>query len=127
MRPYGRMGIKGRVIVSILAATATIAFSLVFTGWSSFGVSTGAPSLHHPLDPLTKEELITTVAVLKKAGKLMLASRLATIYLKEPPKDQVIADITAGRIRRGAFALAYNWATRAPSESLTNCSRSNRT
>jgi hypothetical protein len=48
MRPYGRMGIKGRVIVSILAATATIAFSLVFTGWSSFGASTGAPSLRHP-------------------------------------------------------------------------------
>ena len=105
MRPYGLMGIKGRVVVSILAATATIAFSLVFTGWSSFGASTWAPSLRHPLDPLTKEELITTVAVLKKAGKLMPDSRFATIYLKEPPKDQVIADITAGRIRRGAFAL----------------------
>ena len=27
-------------------------------------------------------------------------SRFATIYLKEPPKDQVIADITAGRIQK---------------------------
>jgi primary-amine oxidase len=123
MRPCGRMGIKGRIVVSILAATATIAFCLVFTGWSSLGASTGAPSLRHPLDPLTKEELITTVAVLKKAGKLMPDSRFATIYLKEPPKDQVIADITAGRIRRGAFALIYNWATRAPSESVVDLGR----
>jgi primary-amine oxidase len=123
MRPCGRMGIKGRVVVSLLTATATIAFCLVFTGWSSFGASTGAPSLRHPLDPLTKEELITTVAVLKKAGKLMPDSRFATIYLKEPPKDQVIADITASRIRRGAFALVYNWATRAPSESVVDLGR----
>ncbi|HEY9434756.1 MAG TPA: tyramine oxidase [Blastocatellia bacterium] len=79
--------------------------------------------MRHPLDPLTKEELITTVAVLKKAGKLMPDSRFATIYLKEPPKDQVIADITAGRIRRGAFALVYNWATRAPSESVVDLGR----
>ena len=50
-------------------------------------------------------------------------SRFATIYLKEPPKDQVIADITAGRIRRGAFALVYNWATRAPSESVVDLGR----
>jgi hypothetical protein len=59
------MGIKGRVVVSILAATATITFSLVFTGWSSFGASTGAPSSRHPLDPLTKEELIKFLPAFK--------------------------------------------------------------
>jgi hypothetical protein len=59
------MGIKGRVVVSILAATATIAFSLVFIRWSSFGASTGAPSLRHPLDPPTQEELIKILPAFK--------------------------------------------------------------
>jgi primary-amine oxidase len=117
------MEIKGRFARSLLATALAIAFSLVFTGWSSLGASTRAPSLRHPLDPLTKEELITTVAVLKKSGRLAPDSRFATIYLKEPPKDQVTSDIAEGRAKRAAFALLYNWATRTPSEAVVDLGR----
>src|SRR5262245_54221063 len=123
MRPFSWTGIKRRVVISLLATTVTIAFCLVFIGRPPFGASTGAPFLRHPLDPLTKDELITTVAVLKKSGKLMPDSRFVTIYLKEPPKEQVIADIAARRTKRAAFVLIYNWATRATSESVVDPGR----
>jgi len=123
MRPFSWTGIKRRVVISLLATTVTIAFCLVFIGRPPFGASTGAPFLRHPLDPLTKEELLTTVAVLKKSGKLMPDSRFATIYLKEPPKDQVIADIAASRAKRAAFALLYNWTTRMTSEAVVDLGR----
>jgi primary-amine oxidase len=67
--------------------------------------------------------VITTVAVIEKSGKLTPDSRFATIYLKEPPKEQVIADIAASRIKRAAFALLYNWATRVTSEAIVNIGR----
>jgi primary-amine oxidase len=79
-----------------------------------------AQDARHSLDPLTKEEIVATVAVLKKEGKLMPDSRFATIYLKEPPKEQVIADVKAARAKRAAFALLYNWATRVTSEAVVN-------
>src|SRR5215510_15912134 len=123
MRPFSRMRIKRRAIISLLATTVTIALCMVFISRSPFGASAGAPALRHPLDPLTKEELITTVAALKKSGKLTPDSRFATIYLKEPPKEQVIADITASRAKRAAFALIYNWATRTPSEAVVDPGR----
>ena len=123
MRPSSWMGIKGRVVADLLSVTVSIAFCLSFTGWPSFGTSMGAPSLRHPLDPLTKEETMTTVAILKKAGKLTPDTRFATLYLKEPPKEQVFADIKAGQARRAAFAMLYNWATRVTSESVVNLSQ----
>jgi Cu2+-containing amine oxidase len=64
--------------------------------------------------------MITAVSVLKKSGKLMPDSRFATIYLKEPPKGQIIADIKDSLTKRAAFALLYNWATRVTSESIVN-------
>src|SRR5215470_14649693 len=96
MRPSSWMGIKGRVVADLLSVTVSIAFCLSFTGWPSFGTSMGAPSLRHPLDPLTKEETMTTVAILKKSGKLTPDTR---------------------------FAMLYNWATRVTSESVVNLSQ----
>src|SRR5262245_6351034 len=120
MRSSSWMEISSHVVTTILATTVGIALCLSFTGCSSSDASTGAPSLRHPLDPLTKEEIITAAAVLKRSGKLTPDSRFATLYLKEPPKEQVIADTRAGRTRRAAFALLYNWATRVTSESVVN-------
>ena len=54
----------------------------------------------HPLDPLTKAEISAVVSVLKSTGKVTLETRFAQIYLKEPPKSQVMADIAAGGARR---------------------------
>jgi primary-amine oxidase len=99
-----------------------MAFYLTLTSWSSLGAPYRVPT-RHLLDPLTKEEIVTTVAVLKRAGKLMPDSRFATIYLKEPPKEHVISNVRAEKVRRSAFALLYNWATRVTSEAVVNLSQ----
>ena len=83
-------------------------------------VTKRAPSSRHPLDPLTKDELITTTNILKASGKLLPDSRFATIYLKEPPKDDVLSDLTTGRIRRSAFAVVYHWSTGIISEAVVD-------
>jgi primary-amine oxidase len=63
------------------------------------------------------------VAVLKGAGKVSPDTRFATIYLKEPPKSQVLADIAEGRARRAGFALLYDWATGVASETVVDLER----
>ena len=53
-------------------------------------LSTSAFAGDHPLDPLSQEEIVTTVQVLKAAGKATDASRYMSIVLREPPKDEVL-------------------------------------
>ena len=45
---------------------------------------------HHPLDPLSKEEIATAVQVMKSSGKVSDRSRFPIIVLHEPPKDEVL-------------------------------------
>src|SRR5262245_46978350 len=80
-------------------------------------------AFQHLLDPLTRDEISTTVAVIRESGKLAPDVRFATIYLREPSKDQVLADLAAGRSRRSAFALLYNWVTRVTSEVVVDLSK----
>jgi len=77
----------------------------------------------HPLDPLTKAEISAVVSVLKSTGKVTLETRFAQIYLKEPPKSQVMADIAAGAARRAGFALLYNWTSGVASEVVVDLDR----
>ena len=77
----------------------------------------------HPLDPLTKAEISAVVSVLKSTGKVTLDTRFAQIYLKEPPKSQVMADIAAGGARRAGFALLYNWTSGVASEVVVDLDR----
>jgi len=74
----------------------------------------------HPLDPLSKPEIATIVAVLKGTGKVTPDIRFATVYLKEPPKSQVLAELAEGHARRAGFALLYNWATSVASEAVVD-------
>src|SRR5262249_3703200 len=90
----------------------------VFAGWPLSDAAAQNAARRHPLDPLTKQEISIAVGTLKSAGKITPDTRFATIYLKEPPKSQVLADIAEGRSRRAAFALLYNWATRIASEAV---------
>jgi len=89
---------------------------LIYEVWPSVGPAAQGPPRQHPLDPLTRDEITSAVSVIKESGKLAPDVRFATIYLKEPAKDQVLADVAVGRARRSAFALLYNWATRVTSE-----------
>ncbi len=72
----------------------------------------------HPLDPLTKTELIDTVAVLKDAGKVADSTRFVQIHLHEPPKEKVLSLRPAQTLPRQAFAVLYNWATNTTSEAI---------
>src|SRR5215469_10857467 len=86
----------GRAIMAIQMRTILgIAFSMLATSWIPT-TNAETPGRVHPLDPLTRPEISTVVAVLKGTGKIMPDTRFAQIYLKEPPKSQVIADISAG-------------------------------
>ncbi len=104
----------------LLTIALTGACALAFARLAPLHASAKTPGARHPLDPLTKEEIAGAIAALKKAGKLASETRFVTIYLKEPPKDQVIADVAAGRAKRSAFTLLYNWATRVVSEAVVD-------
>ena len=77
----------------------------------------------HPLDPLTREEIGTTVDVLTRAGRMTPQRRFGLIDLHEPPKRQVRDDLAAGRAPRAASALLYDWATRIASEAVVDLDR----
>src|SRR5262245_29835439 len=99
-----------------------IVLGLLLSSWAPFAYSKVAEPIH-PLDPLTRPELETVVAVLRSTGKISPDMRFATIYLKEPPKNQVMADVAEGRVRRAGFALLYNWATGVASEAVVDIDR----
>ena len=73
-----------------------VAFSMLAAGWTP-AAHAKTPGRVHPLDPLTKPEISTVVAVLGSTGKITPDTRFAQIYLKEPEKREVLADIAAGR------------------------------
>src|SRR5262249_28950204 len=99
-----------------------VTLGLLLTSWVQTAYSK-PPLRVHPLDPLTRPEIATVVTVLKSAGKISSDTRFGTIYLKEPPKSQVKADIAEGRAHRAGFALLYNWATGISSEAVVDLER----
>lgn len=62
----------------------------------------------HPLDPLTQPEVETTVAVLKREGKLDDKARLPMLVLQEPPKAQVLAWKKGDPLPRQAFVVVMD-------------------
>ncbi len=58
----------------------------------------------HPLDPLTKAELNTAVAVLRAEHRISGSTRLPLLSLKEPPKSNILAGRTPPR---QAFAVPF--------------------
>jgi primary-amine oxidase len=99
-----------------------IAFGFLVASWSPTAYCKPATRVH-PLDPLTKPEIATVVTVLKSTGKISRETRFATIYLKEPPKSQVRADIAEGHAHRAGFASLYNWANGVASEAVVDLER----
>jgi primary-amine oxidase len=75
---------------------------------------------NHPLDPLSKEELMNTVAVLKDAGKVADYTRFVQIHLHQPPKDKVLALRPGQTLPRHAFAVLYDWASNTTSEAVVD-------
>ncbi|HEY7154620.1 MAG TPA: primary-amine oxidase [Gemmataceae bacterium] len=102
-----------RQILRLTIAALTIAVSA--------GCHTESPKRvsAHPLDPLSKEELKTTVAVLRDAGKVADSTRFVLIHLHEPPKAKVLA---GEALPRQAFAVLYDWANNTTSEAVVDLS-----
>ena len=61
----------------------------------------------HPLDPLNASELDRAVSVVRSSGRLSDQARFGLIELAEPQK----ATVRSGSPERGAFLVAFDWAT----------------
>jgi primary-amine oxidase len=64
--------------------------------------------LHHPLEPLTADEIVTTVKLLREAKKLGNTVRFVSIVLKEPSKKYVRTFSPKSELRREAFAVIFD-------------------
>lgn len=67
-------------------------------------------NIHHPLEPLTADEVQLAVTILRDAGKVTPTTRFISVSLKEPAKD-VVRKHSGGSIERRAFAVLFDNAT----------------
>jgi Cu2+-containing amine oxidase len=91
-----RAKLKGAEAVQVLFMSVQIR-SILGLAFSALAASTLTAETRisgrvHPLDPLSKSEISAVVAVLKRADKITPEMRFAQIYLKEPPKSQVMEE-----------------------------------
>ena len=85
----------------------------------------------HPLDPLTREEIATAIAVLKAEGKVNDATRFPAIGLNEPPKEKVLNYKAGDQIGREALVVVYERSSNQTVEAIVDlggerCSPGNR-
>ena len=97
------------------ASLAVIAFAFAIGG-----LRAAEANVAHPLDPLTKDEILLTAEVLRASGKVGAKSRFSLIALQEPPKDEVIAYRPGSAYRREAFAVVYDRENNATSEAVVD-------
>jgi primary-amine oxidase len=74
------------------------------------------------LSPLTKNEIQTTVQILKEAAKVSDNSRFSLITLHEPSKDKVHSARTSGTPDREAFVVVYERNSNQTFEALVDIS-----
>src|SRR5262249_17842987 len=74
----------------------------------------------HPLDPLTKQEILQTVEVMRTAGKVNRESRFSLITLHEPPKQEVLSYKEGTPFRRESFAVIYERGRNQTFESIVD-------
>ena len=77
-----------------------------------------ATAAKHPLDPLTKDEIDATVALLREGGQITPETRLPVIVLNEPPKPEVLSYKPGDPMRREAFVVTYERASNRTSEAI---------
>jgi len=65
----------------------------------------------HPLEPLTPQEIEIAVATLREAKSLTDSFRFATVTLKEPAKETVLAFAPGDPVQRAAFFILLDSAT----------------
>ncbi len=90
--------------LSFAAGLFSFAVCFCFAGWA---VTVEDPNPVHPLDALTKDEVATTVEILKTTGKVSERSRFPIIVLNEPPKEEALSFEPGRPVKREAFAVVY--------------------
>lgn len=60
-----------------------------------------------PLAPLTHDEILSTVQILKQAGKVSHSTSFSLISLHEPPKEEVLSPRVGRESHREGFVVAY--------------------
>ena len=78
------------------------------------------PTLGHPLDPLTAEEIESAVAILRAERSLNDGIRFETVTLNEPPKDAVLAFAEGDAITREAFLIVFDNGTSETHEAVVS-------
>ena len=74
----------------------------------------------HPLDPLSKQEILATVEVLRNLGKTTENSRYSFISLLEPPKTEVLNFHPGSEWQRQSFAVIYERAQNKTFEAVVD-------
>src|SRR5262249_33176634 len=87
---------------------------------SSGAATVARPAPTHPLDPLTKQEILDAVAVVKGHQQFGSDSRFALIQLAEPSKQEVLAYRAGSRFDRQAFIVVYDYASSTTSEAIVD-------
>ena len=78
----------------------------------------------YPLDPLTRTEIDATVGVLSKSGKVHPATRIGSLTLAEPAKQDVLASVGGSHsASRAALVVLYDWATGVASRGVVDLGR----
>jgi primary-amine oxidase len=70
----------------------------------------------HPLEPLSPEEIVAAVAIVRTSGKLGPKARFVTVVLHEPPKQVVLEYREDTPIEREAFVITLDSADGATYE-----------
>jgi primary-amine oxidase len=85
-------------------------------------VTTQAVAATYPLDPLTQDEIATTVRVLTGAGTVTESTRFHVLALQEPPKQQVLHADAGAAPPREAFAVLFDNKANKTFEAVVDCS-----
>jgi primary-amine oxidase len=86
----------------------------------SYITSAQAGPTEHPLDALSKDEIVATVDVLKARAQITESMRFSLIALHEPPKNEVVGFQSDGPMRREAFVVVYERASNRTFEALVD-------
>jgi primary-amine oxidase len=75
---------------------------------------------HHPLEPLTAEEVAAAVAIARSAHSLGASYRFPCVTLQEPPKSEVLGFQPGDSITRQAFLILLDNATGKTYEAIVS-------
>jgi primary-amine oxidase len=110
--------VEGPMKIRSGAIALTVAHSLLAGIFAAATLAQSAPT--HPLDPLSKQEILDAVAVVKQQKEFGSASRFMLIQLKEPPKQEVLAYRPGSRFMREAFVIVYAYTSNITTEAIVD-------